>query len=144
MWLYDIDCRLFYIYHMKTVFVSIATTLTIWSTKILRLYSLVDTLHHFIIIITQKCLRALNLQCASQIAKFMGPTWGPPGSFRPQMGPMMAPWTLLSGLLNISCRRWIIFSLLTCMQYRGPCVFSWSVSLLMSVYCEWLYSIFSS
>ena len=26
---------------------------------------------------------------ASQIAKFMGPTWGPPG-------PMLAPWTLLS------------------------------------------------
>ena len=27
----------------------------------------------------------------------MGPTWGPPGSCRPQMGPMMAPWSLLSG-----------------------------------------------
>ena len=26
----------------------------------------------------------------------MGPTWGPPGSCRPQMGPMLAPWTLLS------------------------------------------------
>ena len=32
-----------------------------------------------------------------QIAKFMGPTWGPPGSCRPQMGPMSAQWTLLSG-----------------------------------------------
>ena len=32
-----------------------------------------------------------------QIAKFMGPTWGPHGSCRPQMGPMLAPWTLLSG-----------------------------------------------
>ena len=30
----------------------------------------------------------------TQIAKFMGPTWGPPGSCRPQM---LAPWTLLSG-----------------------------------------------
>ena len=29
----------------------------------------------------------------------MGPTWGPPGSCRPQMGPMLAPWTLLSGQL---------------------------------------------
>ena len=28
----------------------------------------------------------------------MGPTWGPPGSCRPQMGPMLAPWTLLSGM----------------------------------------------
>ena len=26
----------------------------------------------------------------------MGPTWGPPGSCRPQMGPILAPWTLLS------------------------------------------------
>ena len=32
-----------------------------------------------------------------QIARFMGPTWGPPGSCRPQMGPMLATWTLLSG-----------------------------------------------
>ena len=30
-------------------------------------------------------------------AKFMGPTWGPPGSYRPQMDPMSVPWTLLSG-----------------------------------------------
>ena len=33
----------------------------------------------------------------TQIAKFMGPTWGPPGSCRPQVGPMLAPWILLSG-----------------------------------------------
>ena len=26
----------------------------------------------------------------------MGPTWGPPGSCRPQMAPVLAPWTLLS------------------------------------------------
>ena len=37
----------------------------------------------------------------SQTAKFMGPTWGPSGSCRPQMGPMFAPWTLLSGLLFV-------------------------------------------
>ena len=29
----------------------------------------------------------------------MGPTWGPPGSSQPQMGPMLAPWTLLLGLV---------------------------------------------
>ena len=27
----------------------------------------------------------------------MGPTWGLPGSCRPQVGPMLAPWTLPSG-----------------------------------------------
>ena len=39
----------------------------------------------------------------AQIAKFMGPTWGPPGSCRPQMGPMLAPWTLLSGTFQCLC-----------------------------------------
>ena len=33
---------------------------------------------------------------SSQIARFMGPTWGPPGSCRPQVGPMFTTWTLLS------------------------------------------------
>ena len=33
----------------------------------------------------------------THIAKFMGPIWGPPGSYRPQMGPTLTPWTLLSG-----------------------------------------------
>ena len=36
----------------------------------------------------------------SQIAKFMGPTWGPSGSCRPQIGPMLTPWTLLSGFVS--------------------------------------------
>ena len=31
------------------------------------------------------------------IARFMGPTWGPAGTDRTQVGPMLAPWTLLSG-----------------------------------------------
>ena len=33
----------------------------------------------------------------TQRARFVGPTWGPSGSCRPQVGPMLAPWTLLSG-----------------------------------------------
>ena len=52
----------------------------------------------------------------TQIAKFIGPTWGPPGSCRPQMGPMLAPWTVLSCCLAIllsccsetSCHVWWI------------------------------------
>ena len=28
----------------------------------------------------------------------MGPTWGPSGAVRTQMGPMLAPWTLVSGI----------------------------------------------
>ena len=33
---------------------------------------------------------------SSQIARFMGPRWGLPEADRTQVGPMLAPWTLLS------------------------------------------------
>ena len=35
------------------------------------------------------------------IARFMGPTWGPSGAGRTQVGLMLAPWTLLSGYLPL-------------------------------------------
>ena len=47
---------------------------------------------------TDKPAQCADSDLQSQIAKFMGPTWGPHGSCRPQIGPMLAPWTLLSGL----------------------------------------------
>ena len=34
------------------------------------------------------------------IARFVGSTWGPPGDDRTQMGPMLAPWILLSWRLT--------------------------------------------
>ena len=40
-----------------------------------------------------------------QMARFGGPTWGPPGSYRLQMDPMLGPWTLLSW--NAHPRRYI-------------------------------------
>ena len=53
-------------------------------------------------------LKIITLQeISAQIANFMGPTWGPPGSCQPQMGPMLAPSTLLLGWvpeLQMSCR----------------------------------------
>ena len=36
---------------------------------------------------------------SSLIVRFMGPSWGPSGADRPQVGPTLGPWTLLSGLL---------------------------------------------
>ena len=47
-------------------------------------------------ILWNSCMSVEMLTAMSQIAKFMGPAWGPLGSYRPQMGPMLAPWTLLS------------------------------------------------
>ena len=56
-------------------------------------------------------------ECISQIARFMGPTWGPPGCRRPQMGPMLVPWALLSGyqLYETWCK-------LYCINYCIPSV----------------------
>ena len=34
---------------------------------------------------------------ATLIARFMGPTWGLSGADRTQLGPMLAPWSLLTG-----------------------------------------------
>ena len=36
----------------------------------------------------------------------MGPTWGPSGADRTQVGPMLAPWTLLSGLWPSDTEWW--------------------------------------
>ena len=44
----------------------------------------------------------------SLIARSIGPTWGPPGSCRPHMGPMLAPWTLLSGFWPLRHEQWDI------------------------------------
>ena len=44
------------------------------------------------------CWIYLGVHIASQRAKFMGTTWDPFGSCQPQMGPMLAPRTLLSGV----------------------------------------------
>ena len=49
----------------------------------------------------------------AQITKFMGPIWGLPRSCRPQMGPMLAPWTLLSG------RCWLIVTLWHKIQWNS-------------------------
>ena len=53
---------------------------------------------------------------SSQKAKFMGSIWGPSGSCWPQIGPILAPWALLSGLLLAS--------------------FIMEISLLPIVYCK--------
>ena len=41
---------------------------------------------------------SIKITMSSQIARFVGPTWGPPGSWRPQVGPTLSPWMLLSGI----------------------------------------------
>ena len=39
------------------------------------------------------------------IARFMGPTWGPSGADRSQVGPVLVPWTLLFECLSVATGR---------------------------------------
>ena len=64
----------------------------VWRTHSLGMAMTYNILHK---IIDHKYIHHNNIN--TQIVKFMGPTWGPPGTCRLQMGPMLAPWTLLSG-----------------------------------------------
>ena len=49
------------------------------------------------------------------IARFMGPTWGPPGADRTQVGPMWATWTLLSGqLFRVNLGQYQMHSMVCC------------------------------
>ena len=43
------------------------------------------------------CAGALSC-CTTLIARFVGPTWGPSGADRTQVGPMSAPWTSMFAL----------------------------------------------
>ena len=69
-----------------------------------RLFSVVAWLNEYLGLVAFKTSDIVDFSTTSfkcipiltQIATFMGPTWGPPGSCRPQMGLMLAPWTLLS------------------------------------------------
>ena len=47
-----------------------------------------------------RCSVCFCVLILSQIARFIGPTLDPPGSCRPQMGPMLATWSLISGLVS--------------------------------------------
>ena len=49
------------------------------------------------------CSAFVTHEITSLIARFVGPTWGPPGADRTQVVPMLAPWTLLSGLMLGMC-----------------------------------------
>ena len=45
----------------------------------------------------------LQLRCGDSPGRFMGPKWGLCGADKTQVGPMLSPWTLLSG----RCKKWL-------------------------------------
>ena len=63
------------------------------------------------------------------IARFMEPTWGPPGADRTQVAPMFAPWTLLSGIPGHVVTKWIKTTVLN----YAPSDYTWSDSIFMPI-----------
>ena len=66
------------------------------------------------------------------IAWFMGPTWGPSGADKTQVGSMLAPWTLLSGFITMCLKvilgpyqRLILFSMISNCFCGYSVVFVW-------------------
>ena len=58
--------------------------------------------------------KGVTLHILPLIAKFMGPSWGPPGAARTQVGPMLVTWTLLSRTLHtysIATVKWTIIDI---------------------------------
>ena len=50
--------------------------------------------------------RGVSISRVALITRFMGPTWDSSGADRTQVGPMLAPWTLLSEYLQATAYRW--------------------------------------
>ena len=78
---------------------------------------------------------AQSTGCVFPKTRFMGPTWGPSGAGGTQVGPMLAPWTLLSVLClqrgacpYITMGSWVIIPH-TPTKFRGYTGFSLSVRL---------------
>ena len=69
------------------------------------------------------CIGGISYNSTTQIAKFMGPAWGPPGSCRPQRGPRVGPINLAIRACIISIRsicdawRMIIWAPILKMRY---------------------------
>ena len=68
----------------------------------------------------------------------MGPTWGPSGADRTQVGPMLAPWTLPSGVFGFQCaRKWVFVNTYLCPSTASMFKLK-NVEFLISVFrCVW-------
>ena len=88
-----------------------------------------------IILIETWCLEWVNaitsapvFDVSPLISRYMGPSWGPSGADRTQVGPMLTPWTLLSGTFRRQCS-----SLCNYTMYRTNRVL-WS----LQTYCNFI------
>ena len=113
----------FFSIFVRNYCISITFWFLFWVTHSSFNYQMVMQVHNFIYeayLGSIQCQYIINV-CASLIARFMGPTWGPPGADRTQIGPMLAPWSLLSGfpwiMLTIDIWYFVVFRYFIIMAY---------------------------
>ena len=93
--------------HWNVIFSRVITALDyIYSTLIQLVHHLIFSLGQLTVYPQLFTLWPANLlayiSLTTQTARLMRPTWGLPGADRTQVGPMLAPWTLLSVQASIS------------------------------------------
>ena len=82
------------------------------------------------VLLSWSALLWLMIGSRAQTAGFMGSTWGPPGVCRPQVGPMLAPWTLLSGnIITYHIGRWCLhLPLSAALYWKHKCLFAFCLA----------------
>ena len=104
-WTYRPHIKYYFIQCELTIFSPVTDDLKL---SLLLVFDASEMLKPAVIVYTAKTAVDLKLihssgsshSTTTQIAIFMWPKWGPPGSCRPQVGPMLAPWSLLSGYMH--------------------------------------------
>ena len=81
-------------------------------------------------------LRTKSFVKGPLIARFIGPTWGPSGTDRTQMGPMLAPWTLLSGTMK-DLDIWVTWIHIGLWYHHNRQKHNKTGCLFCGMYCAW-------
>ena len=77
------------------------------------------------------------------IARSMGPTWGPSGADGTQVGPMLAPRTLLSGSVHLEKRNYWLLRIFSCSMYCiYHCITLYSTDINVYIYVIAFVSLF--
>ena len=67
--------------------------------------------------------------------------WGPSGADRTQMGPMLAPWTLLCGLVNVDIRIFIL-GISVCVYLYPLIAFVLNIEFVMNIWLFYIWCIY--
>ena len=80
----------------KTIILAYKTSLIGWQITLSWLHVIIEYCSLILVNGMQYHDKDQMARLPAPIARFMGLTWGPSGANRTQVGPMLAPWTLLS------------------------------------------------